>query len=72
MEDFAKERMAICEKCGLYKQTDMGPKCNNQKWLNPDTNETSLFSKPGWIKGCGCMLRYRCANKNNHCVAKRW
>ena len=31
MEDFAKERMAICEKCGLYKQTDMGPKCNNQK-----------------------------------------
>jgi len=72
MEDFAKERMAICEKCAIIKHTDLGPKCDGLKWLNSTTNEASFFAKPGWIKGCGCMLRYKTANLNNHCPAKKW
>ena len=31
MEDFAKERMAICEKCAIIKHTDLGPKCDGMK-----------------------------------------
>lgn len=54
------------------KSTSAGPKCDNQKWLNPETNESSVFFKDGWIKGCGCLLKYKTTNENNHCPAKRW
>lgn len=72
MEDFAEKRMGICEECAIIKYTVVGPKCDGQKWLNPETNEGSVFFKDGWIKGCGCLLRYKTANENNHCPAKKW
>lgn len=72
MEEFAEKRMKICEACAIMKSTSAGPKCDNQKWLNPETNESSVFFKDGWIKGCGCLLKYKTTNENNHCPAKKW
>ena len=73
MEDFAEKRLEICKACPIstYDQT-FGLKCDSRKWLSPDGKEASLYYKEGWIKGCGCILKYKCAHESNHCVARKW
>lgn len=69
----AEERLKICESCPLVKMDDVyGPTCDSSKWMNPMTGETSRIPKTGWIKGCGCRLRWRSKNLEAHCVAKKW
>lgn len=73
MENFAEKRLKICKNCAISKIDDeWGLQCDSRKYINPTTNEASWFKKEGWVKGCGCILQYRCANINNHCVAGKW
>lgn len=69
----AAEKLKICEKCAIVKQdSTWGPICDSSKWLNPNTNESSRLPKIGWIRGCGCRLKYKSANPTGHCIAKKW
>ncbi len=69
MEKFIEDRIAICQKCAISSMTEFGLKCDERKYLNPETNESSFFKKDGWKKGCGCMIAQKSKNPNNHCIA---
>lgn len=62
------EREEICKNCPIYKDGI----CNPKLFLNPDTNDVSARLKPGYIKGCGCNLKFKWGNPNNHCIAGKW
>ena len=62
------DRLAICNKCPIYNNG----KCNSKLWLNPDTNEISTYARPGFIRGCGCILKVKVRNINSHCIAGKW
>jgi len=67
------ERMEICKRCPLYKEDEVwGASCNSNLYLNPETGETSRFSHVGWIRGCGCHLKYKTKHPNAKCVAGKW
>lgn len=63
-----EERLAICDKCPMYKNG----RCNPNLWINPNTDEVSTSAKPGYIHGCGCVSAVRAKNPNNHCHAGKW
>ena len=63
-----EERLAICRKCPLYSND----RCNSRLWLNPDTNEVSTYARPGFVRGCNCVMKFKARNPNNHCVAGKW
>ena len=46
--------------------------CDSSLWINPDTNETSDIPLYGWFRGCGCRLRAKARNKDNHCIINKW
>lgn len=63
-----EERLKICQRCPIYTNG----RCNSNLWINPDTNEVSSTSKPGYVRGCNCLISIKAKNKNNHCVAGKW
>lgn len=65
-----KEREEICNKCPIYNLRN--ETCNPKLWINPDTNEVSITAKSGFIRGCGCLIKTKMRNLNNHCVAGKW
>lgn len=65
-----EERKKICFACPIYQSSQQ--RCNPKLWLNPDTNEVSTYSKPGYIRGCGCYIMTKMKNLNSHCVAGKW
>lgn len=65
-----KERLEICRKCPIFAPSSK--RCNSNLWFNPDTNEVSSSSKPGFIRGCNCIVTIKAQNKYNHCVAGKW
>ena len=68
-----EERMAICEKCPLYKVDKIrGPICDSNKYISPDGTKWSWFRKDGYIHGCGCLLKKRCYNPKSHCIINKW
>ena len=72
--DLYESRMAICKNCPLYKiDFYKGPVCNSALYINSvDKKTTSNVSKPGYVKGCGCKLRYKAKNSNLHCIIGLW
>jgi Fe-S-cluster containining protein len=50
-------RISICRKCPLITSGLFGEECNAALYVNPQTNEVSKSYKPGFISGCGCILR---------------
>ena len=46
--------------------------CNASLYLNPNTNDVSTEPKKGYIKGCGCHLKWKIANKKSKCPAGKW
>lgn len=71
-QNLYNERMAICEKCPLYKVDSIrGPICDNNKYISPDGTQWSRFKKDGYVKGCGCGLR-KAKNPKNHCIIGLW
>lgn len=64
-------RMKICEDCPLYKETEVGPICDNERWIN-ENKRVSKFPKIGYIRGCGCKLRFKTNNPASHCPLRFW
>ena len=62
------QRIDICNRCPIYSRG----RCNSNLWLNPNTNEVSVTSKPGFIRGCNCIISIKAKNMNNHCIAGKW
>jgi len=46
--------------------------CNASLYLNPKTNDVSVSPKEGYIKGCGCHLKWKIANIKSKCPAGKW
>lgn len=73
MDNLITERQKICEKCLLFKQDiKYGPVCDSSKYMSPDGTEVSYIRKDGWIKGCGCHMRYKWGNYKSKCTAGKW
>jgi hypothetical protein len=71
--DLSNKRMAICEKCKLYKEhVTFGPLCNNKLYINIDTDETSDLPEKNFKKGCGCILRSKTRVINAKCPISKW
>lgn len=66
------ERMRICHKCPLFTESNIGPMCDPNKYLNPVTGEFRYSSKEGYIKGCGCRLSAKATLEDAHCPADKW
>ena len=72
MKEFSiNERLEICKKCPIYDST-RGGRCNSNLWINPDTEDVSTYAKPGYIRGCNCIIGIKARNLNNHCIAGKW
>lgn len=69
--DLFTQRMEICKKCPLYKETMMGPICNPKLYMN-DTGDTLTFPASGYKKGCGCRLNAKTRLQYATCTHKRW
>ena len=70
MPKYVTERTIICRKCPICdNEREI---CNAHLYLNPDTNDVSTESKEGYIKGCGCHLKWKIANKKSKCPAGKW
>ena len=68
--EYVTERTIICRKCPICDNiTEM---CNAGLYLNPETNDVSVYPKEGYIKGCGCHLKWKIANKKSKCSAGKW
>ncbi len=65
-----EERLAICEKCGIYNC--MRNLCSSSLYINPDNNTVSDTKKKGYIKGCGCYIPTKIKRESNHCPANKW
>ena len=70
-KDISEGRLQICYKCPLYSPK-YGGLCNNRLWLNVETGDISLVSKPGYKNGCGCHLNYKVSNINSVCPVGKW
>jgi len=46
--------------------------CNAGLYLNPETNDISIEPKKGYIKGCGCHLKWKIANIKSKCPVGKW
>lgn len=68
--DYIIERTKICRACPICDNEN--EICNANLYLNPDTNDISIHPKPGYIKGCGCHLKYKIKNINSFCPARKW
>lgn len=67
-----EERMEICRKCPLYKESAFRIICNSKLYLSEDGVTVSHSPKPGYKKGCGCKLKIKTANPNAHCIVGKW
>ena len=54
-EELFEKRMIICKKCPLYKESNIGPICNNRLYMDKENN-VSYSPLPGYKRGCGCRL----------------
>lgn len=68
--EYITERTQICKICPIYETSSNI--CNASLYLNPETNDVSLIEKEGYIKGCGCHLKWKIANKKSKCPVGKW
>ena len=68
--EYVTKRTIICRKCPICdNEREI---CNAHLYLNPDTNDVSTESKEGYIKGCGCHVKWKIANIKSKCPAGKW
>lgn len=65
-----EERTEICRKCPICDLDKWV--CNAKLYLNPKTNDVSTIQKKDYIKGCGCILKFKIPNSKKHCPAGKW
>ena len=68
--EYVTKRTIICRKCPICdKEREL---CNAHLYLNPETNDVLTYPKKGYIKGCGCHLKWKIANIKSKCPAGKW
>ena len=68
--DYVQERTIICGACPLFDI--FNNMCSPSLYLNPETNDVSTYQKEGYIRGCGCHLKWKIAGKKSKCPAGKW
>ena len=68
--EYVTERTIICRSCPICD--NVTETCNAGLYLNPKTNDVSVYPKEGYIKGCGCHLKWKIANIKSKCPAGKW
>lgn len=71
-KDLAETRLKICRDCLLYDHRSYGDICNDNLYLNPETDEVSSFPRNGYFRGCGCRLKAKTTLPTAHCPANKW
>ena len=72
-QELYMERMAICKKCGLYKETPSGPICNSKLYISKgDKTTISSIPKIGYVRGCSCQLSKKTQLRAAHCIVGKW
>lgn len=66
------DRLIRCMMCPLMKETVDGPICNPKLTLNPRTMDVSIDDKPGYYRGCNCVITDKIKEEDEHCPAGRW
>lgn len=70
-ETLSEYRMGVCKECPLYKESTMGPLCNNRLYMNME-GEVSTKPLPGYTKGCGCRLNAKTRLERAKCAHGKW
>lgn len=70
MPEYVTKRTKICRNCPICDQEN--EICSPDLYINPVTDEISRTAKTGFIKGCGCHLKFKIKNPNSHCPAHKW
>jgi len=68
--EYVTERTMICRSCPICD--NVNEICNASLYLNPKTNDVEVYPKKGYIKGCGCHLKWKIANPMSKCPAGKW
>jgi hypothetical protein len=71
-EALSSKRMEECMKCDLIIDTPFGYVCDYKMYINPKTKETSIVDRPGYVKGCGCILNSKTRVKEASCPGNKW
>lgn len=72
-QELYMERMAICKKCGLYKETPSGPVCNSKLYISKEDKESISFTpRIGYVRGCSCRLENKNRLTGAHCIVGKW
>lgn len=69
--ELSQERLKVCYSCPIYSY-DLGGRCNNKLWLNPNTGDVSTVQKAGYVRGCNCRLNAKTRLINEQCPAGKW
>lgn len=68
----AENRMKICKQCPLYKETSLGPICNNRLYINiEDKVSVSIYPKVGYKRGCACRLSAKTRAPKAKCIVNK-
>ena len=70
MQEYITERTRICRHCPICDNEN--EICNANLYLNPETDDVSINPKSGYIKGCGCHLKFKIKNKKSFCPCGKW
>lgn len=73
MDDLDKmidERLAICSACAIFKPQNKI--CDASKFVSSDGSDWSYAAKPGYTRGCGCMISWKVKIPGKHCPAGLW
>lgn len=70
-KDFVKIRAKICEDCPIYSSKNGGT-CNSNLWIDPKTEDVSFKEKSGYVRGCGCILKFKWKDPIGKCIIGKW
>lgn len=65
-----ERRRSVCLRCPIYS-AEWGT-CDSRKWIDPKTGAVSAAHRPGYVRGCGCLVDYKTRGVDNSCVAGKW
>lgn len=65
-----KKRLSVCSRCPLFEK-DINV-CSPRLWMDPKTLDTSHVSKPGYKKGCGCLVTRKAYQPHAKCPLDLW
>lgn len=64
------KRLEICGRCPIFDREMT--LCRPDIWMNPDTLEVSTTDRPGYKRGCGCIVKRKVYNPNAKCPLGLW